>query len=69
MELNTTEQLKILADRKNISYTDIAKRLNISPQAVSQLFKKGIKKIDDIEKIADILGVDVKIILEERRKQ
>lgn len=66
MELNITEQLKIIADRKNISYTDISKKLDISPQAVSQMFKKGIKKLDDVEKIADILGCYVDISIKEK---
>ena len=66
MDLNITEKLKIYADRKNISYTDIAKKLNKSPQAISQMFKKGIKTIDDAEKIAGAMGLSLQIDIIEK---
>ncbi len=60
--MNISEQIKVLCTRCNISNAELARRLNVSPQAFSAKLKRGSFTIDDIEEIADV--VDVKFVHE-----
>ena len=66
MRLNISEQIKLYCDRLGVSYTELGKRLGVSPQGVSQAIKKGNFKISDLQKYADALGLDLIIELREK---
>lgn len=64
MKLNVKKTLKIMAD-KNISYSDIARQLNVTRQAVNQYFfpktDYGIGKVTAVN-ISKILGTSLSSI-------
>ena len=66
MRLKASEQIKIYCDRLGVNYTELGRRLGVSPQNVSQLIKKGNFRENDLEKIADALGLD--LVIEFREK-
>lgn len=66
MDLKISEQVKIYCERLGVSYTELGNRLGISPQAVSQKIKKGAFRVDDLQKIADALGLDLIVELREK---
>lgn len=43
---------------KGISKSELARRLNTSPQNISQRIKRGTLTIADLEKIAEVVGAD-----------
>lgn len=53
---------KILID-EDMTISDLAKKLDVTQQNVSAKLKKNDPRISEINKIADILGYDVKIEL------
>ena len=59
MELKATEKLKILLDRDKISYTDIAKKIDKTPQSVAQIFKSDNVSIEKLKEIAAAAGYDL----------
>lgn len=59
MDLKATEKLKILLERDGISYTDIAKIINKSPQSVAQIFKSDNTSILKLQEIAAAAGYDL----------
>ncbi len=50
------EQIKILSIKTGVSSSEIAKRLNRTPQAFSQKVKRGTFTINDLEEIAMVTG-------------
>lgn len=66
MDLKATEKLKILLDRKNISYSDIARNINKSPQSVAQIFKSDNVSIEKLKEIASAAGFDLVIDFKEK---
>lgn len=66
MELKATEKLKILIDRKNISYSDIARNIKKSPQSVAQVFKSDNISIEKLKEIAAAAGFDLVIDFKEK---
>ena len=66
MDLDIYEQIKIFCDREKLSYTDIALKMGISPQAVSQKIKKKNMHTSDLAALADAIGCDIKIELVKR---
>ena len=50
------EQIKILCIKREMTASEIAKRLNRTPQAFSQKMKRGSFTIDDLEEIAMVTG-------------
>lgn len=56
--MTISEQIKILCVRCNISNAELARRLNVSPQAFSGKMKRESFTISDLEKIADAVGVE-----------
>lgn len=52
MNVYIEEQIKILCIKSGLTMTDIAKRLNKTPQAFSQKLKRGRITIDDLHDIA-----------------
>ena len=66
MELKATEKLKILLDRKNISYSDIARKINKSPQSVAQIFKSDNVSLEKLKEISTAAGFDLVIDFKEK---
>ena len=50
------EQIKMIGVKSNISLSEMARRLNKSPQAFNQQIKRGKLTIDDLNDIALISG-------------
>lgn len=67
MNLTTMEQLKILLDRKNIKYSDIARSLRKTPQSISKLFNADNISIEKLKEIAGAAGYDVVIEFKEKK--
>lgn len=59
MEVNPIEYLNILLKRENISFSEIARKLNVSPQNISQALKKNDISIERLQKIAAAAGYDL----------
>jgi len=57
ISMTTSEQIKVLCARLGISLAELARRLNISPQSLSGKMKRGSFTINDLENIADVVGV------------
>ena len=55
--MTTSEQIKVLCVRSGISLAELARRLNISPQSLSGKIKRDSFTINDLENIADVVGV------------
>ena len=66
-KLSIGEQMLLVMKRKNMSYTDLGKILDISPQAVSQQFKKDCNSmtIKNMKRFANALGCELEITLKE----
>lgn len=56
--MTASEQIKVLCVRSGISLAELARRLNISPQSLSGKLKRDTFTINDLEIIADAVGVD-----------
>ncbi len=54
------EQLKILCIKSDISLSEMARRLNKSPQAFNQKIKRGKFTIEELNDIALVSGCTVK---------
>ena len=67
MEYTTAEKLEIIMKRKNITMTELAKRLGgQSRQNVSKKFKRDNFTESDLKAISEALGVDYVIEFKER---
>lgn len=55
--MRIAEQIKVLCVRCNISNAELARRLNVSPQAFSGKMKRESFTISDLEEIAEAVGV------------
>jgi len=53
------DQIKMLCVKSGISVSEIARRLNKSPQAFSQKMKRGSFTLDDLNDIALVTGCEV----------
>lgn len=53
-----TEEIKIWLIRKNVSHSELATRLGISSQNLSNKMKRDDFKISEIKEIADALGME-----------
>ena len=60
------EDLKILALKRNISLSELARRLGESPQNYNLKFKRNSIKDADLRESAIALGCDVEIIYRDR---
>lgn len=54
--MTITEQIKVLCVRSNISNAELARRLNVSPQALNGKMKRESFTVSDLEQIADAVG-------------
>ena len=55
--MTVAEQIKILCVRKNISLAELARLTGQSPQNLSSKLKRESFTVNDLEKIADAVGV------------
>ena len=58
--MTVTEQIKVLCVRCNVSEAELARRLGKSPQSFNSKMRRGTFSVDEMDKIADALGVDFK---------
>ncbi|MBQ9199574.1 MAG: helix-turn-helix transcriptional regulator [Lachnospiraceae bacterium] len=58
--MTISEQIKVLCVRCNMSEAELARRLGKSPQSFNAKMKRESFTIDDLNKIADVVGVEFK---------
>lgn len=56
--MTISEKIKVLCVRANISNAELARRLNVSPQAFSAKLKRETFTVMDLEAIADAVGAE-----------
>ena len=66
MEYTTAEKIEIIMKRKNITMTELAKRLGQSRQNVSKKFKRDNFTESDLKAISEALEVGYVIEFKER---
>lgn len=59
-DMTISEQIKVLCVRCNMSEAELARRLGKSPQSFNAKMKRESFTIDDLNKIADVVGVEFK---------
>ena len=55
--MRTSEQIRVLCVRKGISLSELARRINQSPQNFSSKLKRNSVSQDELIQIADCLGI------------
>jgi transcriptional regulator with XRE-family HTH domain len=55
--MTISEQIKVLCVRSNISVAELARRLGKSPQNMNSKLKRGSFTIEDLDDIAEAVGV------------
>jgi len=58
--MTVSEQVKVLCVRCGVSEAELARRLGKSPQSLNAKLKRNKMNVDELEKIAKVLGVDFK---------
>lgn len=58
--MTISEQIKVLCVRCNVSEAELARRLGKSPQSFNAKMKRESFTIDDLDKIAEAVGVEFK---------
>ncbi len=58
--MTVSEQIKVLCVRCNVSEAELARRLGKSPQSLNAKLRRGKMTVEDLEKIAAVLGVEFK---------
>ena len=58
--MTISEQIKILCVRCNVSEAELARRLGKSPQSFNAKMKRESFTFDDLNEIADAVGVEFK---------
>lgn len=66
MKLTFSEQIETIRKRKNISRQELAQRLDMSVQNMSQRLQRNTFKIEDMQKWANALDCDLIIEIRER---
>ena len=61
--------IKQLLLERNMSVKDLAEKMNIIPQSMSNKIYRDTFSYDEVVKIADILDCDVKIITRDTKKE
>ena len=52
--MDIEQGIKVLCVKEEITLTQLAKKLNMSPQALSQKIKRGSFNIDDLKAVASV---------------
>lgn len=58
--MTVSEQIKVLCVRCNVSEAELARRLGKSPQSLNAKLKRGTMTVEELERIAVVLGVEFK---------
>jgi len=61
MELDFVEQYKVILDRKGISIADIAEKMGITRQSLSQRLQRGNMREKEMDQLTKIIGCKVEI--------
>ena len=56
--MTISEQIKVLCVRSDISVAELARRIGTSPQNLSGKMKRESFTVEDLDNIADVLGVE-----------
>ena len=56
-DMNTSEQIRVLCVRVGISLSELARRINQSPQNLNAKLRRDTLTLDEINQIAEELGV------------
>ena len=67
--MGASKQIKQVMIEKNIKINELAEKIGMKSQPLSNKLYRDTMSYSDVEKIADALGCDVKIIDRETRKQ
>lgn len=54
--MGISEQIRVLCVRSNISMSELARRLGVSPQSLSAKMKRESFTISELDKIAEAVG-------------
>lgn len=54
--MTISEQIKVLCVRTNISVSELARRMGMSPQNLNAKLKRGTFTVSDLEQIAEATG-------------
>ena len=57
--MDTNTQIKVISAKAGVSVSEIGRRMNSSPQAFSQKVKRGNLSLEDLGRIAQVLGCRV----------
>ena len=60
--MTVSEQIKVLCVRCNVSEAELARRLGKSPQSLNANLKRGTMTVEELERIAVVLGVEFKCV-------
>ena len=60
--VDVSEQIKVLCVRCNVSEAELARRLGKSPQSLNAKLKRGTMTVEELERIAVVLGVEFKCV-------
>lgn len=58
--MTVSEQIKVLCVRCNVSEAELARRLGKSPQSLNAKIRRGTMTVEELEKIASVMGVEFK---------
>lgn len=67
--MGASKQIKQVMLEKNIKINELANKLEMKPQPLSTKLYRDTMSYADVEKIADVLGCDVKIVDRETGKE
>ena len=59
------QKVRDLSKDKNIPLSDVAEKLDMSPQALSRMLRENSTKVSTLEQIASIFGVSVSYFFDE----
>ena len=60
--MSISERIKVLCVRCKVSEAELARRLGKSPQSFNAKMKRQSFTVDELTKIADVLGVSLKLV-------
>lgn len=66
--MSATKLIKQIMIERNISVKDLAEKLDIKPQSMSNKFHRDSFSFNEVVKIADILDCDIKIVTRDSGK-
>lgn len=55
--MNTSDMIRELCDKKNISISELARRIGQTPQNFGKKLKRDTVSLDEMKQIADVLEV------------